>query len=136
MHTLFNVPIYIYWVKWSRYLRFAVVLILCHGILKKSRNLTNEKSSLCISIEYNTLSGLDFIMKDLPSALSLIIADHILKWFSPGWCLILKWSCDFLLYTKKEMSRVLFTLKYGCYHRSRSVVFNLPSAKPNNILLI
>jgi len=34
------------------------------------------------------------------------------------------------------MSRVLFTLKYGCYHESRSVLFNLPSAKPNDNLSI
>jgi len=36
--------------------------------------------------------------------------------------IILKWSCDFLLYTKKETSSVLFTIKYGCYHGSRSMV--------------
>ena len=54
--------------------------------------------------------------------------------------IILKRSPDFLLYTKKETSRVLFTIKYGCYRalgpRSRSVLFNLPSAKPNEILSI
>ena len=30
---------------------------------------------------------------------------------------------DFLLYTKKETSRVLFTITYGCYHESMSVLF-------------
>ena len=29
--------------------------------------------------------------------------------------IILKWSRDFLLYTKKETSSVLFYEKYGCY---------------------
>ena len=135
MHTHSKVQNYTYWGKRSRNLRFAVVLILCHGILTE-KSKSNKWKVISLHFNWIQYSGLDFIMKDLSSALSLIIADHILKWFSPGWCLILKWSCDFLLYTKKEMSRVLFTLKYGCYHRSRSVVFNLPSDKPNNILLI
>ena len=47
---------------------------------------------------------------------------------------ILKRSRDFLLYTKKEKSRVLFTIKYGCHHGSKSMLLNLPSAKPNDIL--
>ena len=34
---------------------------------------------------------------------------------------ILKRSRDFLLYTKKETSRVLFTIKYGCKYGSTQV---------------
>jgi len=50
--------------------------------------------------------------------------------------IILKQSLDILLYTKKEMSHDLITIKYDCCHGSRSVLYNLPSAKPNNILSI
>jgi len=35
--------------------------------------------------------------------------------------IILKQSRDILLYTKKEMSHVLITIKYDCCHGSRSV---------------
>ena len=36
--------------------------------------------------------------------------------------IILKWSHDFLLYTKKETSSVLFTIKYCFFQESRSVL--------------
>jgi len=45
---------------------------------------------------------------------------NLSEWF-PLHC-ILKRSLDFLLYIKKETSPVLFTIKYDCYHRSRSVL--------------
>jgi len=35
---------------------------------------------------------------------------------------ILKLLRDFLLYTNKETSSVLFAMKYGCHHGSRSVL--------------
>jgi len=50
---------------------------------------------------------------------------------------IVKRSHEFLLYTKKETSRVLFTINMAVTTDpgpcSRSVHFNLPSTKPSDI---
>ena len=44
-------------------------------------------------------------------------------WVQMLYFLILNRSSDFLLYTKKETSRVLFTIKYSCYHGSWFVIW-------------